>query len=106
MTDPLRYLISEGFIALFYYPNLDQFGKFSGRLRTTENVRNSVSILTLNGKKCMRVGLMVYPIDADFWLEYGVRCTDADDALAKSEAWAKETNELYEIFSKQQETAS
>lgn len=106
MTDPLRYYLAEGFIALFYYPNLNEFGKFSGRFRNTVNVKDNISVITFNGKKCLRVLNVAYPVNSDFWLDYGIRCADEAEALAKSNEWAKETNELHEIFAKQNETTA
>lgn len=103
MKDPLRYYLSEGFVVLFYYPNPEVFGKFSGRYRCTDGASKKIRVVEFAGKKCLAVENVAYPICSDFWLDYGVRVENEDEAKARIIEWAKETNELHEIFVKQAE---
>lgn len=106
MTDPLRYYLAEGFAAIFYFPNPEVFGKFTGFIHKTNGMKDRIRVTTFNDKKVVAVDRTAYPICSDFWLDYGVRCAVEEDARAKAKEWAKETNELHEIFVKQQENVS
>jgi len=106
MTDPLRYYLAEGFVAIFYFPNPEVFGKFTGFIHKTNGMKDRIRVTTFNDKKVVAVDSTAYPICSDFWLDYGVRCADEEEARAKATEWAKETNELHEIFTKQNETTA
>ncbi len=98
MKDPLRYYLAEGFMCLFYAPSTETFGKFRGNYRSTVSVSNKLRVTQVLGQKCLVVENVGYPINSDFWLDYGVRCESYEEVIARCQAWADSTNAVFREF--------
>lgn len=108
MKDPLRYLIAEGWMSIFYYPNPNKFGDFSGDYRASGDfcgdyraskvAANMLGVKNIDGKDHLVVGNVAYNISNDFFLEYGVRCEDEADSKIKRKEWGDEYDAITNNF--------
>lgn len=98
MKDPLRYLIAEGWMSIFYYPDPEKFGHFCGDYRATKLAESMLRVQTVDGVSHLVVGNLAYRVCPDFFLDYGVRCEDEADSKIKRKEWGDEYDAITRTF--------
>lgn len=105
MKDPLRYYLAEGWMVLFYAPDPESFGHFTGAYRHTNLMSDKLKVEEVKGKRCLVItdindknNRVAYPINSDFFLDYGIRCENEHEMKCKASEWCNEFNSFAAEF--------